>query len=778
MPQSTGNTSTAPMERFHGVLRGFHWVIATMVISQLTVAVVMTQVRSLQFGQWIIALHRQIGILVAVLLLTRLALSWKYPAPKGKIENLPGWQRFAAGAVHIAFKLLLIAQPIIGVFSSWARGDSIGLLGLVSLPPPWDIPDEWQDRLTLAHEVAAGLLFSLIVMHVGAVVFNHLFRRVPVIERMLAGRSPDKLVNRLPVAWQLNIGFSLLIAIMLVTGCYSVSQYRDVTRRSAALQVGDFAAAGEVRDAQVSWKELIGRSKGQSVYVPDDRSSELVATTRAKLSDALRHSPAGDLQTQIQKLLDKIGAAIPSEGQWRTADLAAADSDLQDVVDSESANVFQQRSANDERTAMGHDLLVVAMVPTLILGILISALLSRSINGSLSRMGTLVRAVGDGRADDTLQVVGQGELSRLMRDMLAMRAAVETRAQRMLTQIQQGESERMRIAQESRLREAQAEERDRRRRDDQRRELTRNFETQVAGIVDAVAATVASLKETADRMAASAGDTSRSNREASDTARRTSESAVAIAPSAANLTAVAGGFRQHAENSRTQAMAVIREAADARQQIETLASAARQIGTIAHVIAGIARQTALLAINARIQAALAGSEGKGFAVVATEVKELATKTRSAVDGISVHIDHVTSVAQQSSEFLQRVLARIESLESAASSICSSADAQCTSTGEIANQIVVISGSIQTVAQNIDAAQVTASDTESMAATVVQAAESLSQEALQLQDQVANFVLELQGVGQRDAPEAAQAASHEPAPARSEGDGFLPVAGVG
>ena len=76
---------------------------------------------------------------------------------------------------------------------------------------------------------------------------------------------------------------------------------------------------------------------------------------------------------------------------------AAVDSDLQEIVDSESANVFQQRTENEERTAKGHDLLVVAMVPTLVLGLLVSALLSRSINGSLTRMGTLVRAVADGK---------------------------------------------------------------------------------------------------------------------------------------------------------------------------------------------------------------------------------------------------------------------------------------------------------------------------------------------------------------------------------------------
>jgi methyl-accepting chemotaxis protein len=165
-----------------------------------------------------------------------------------------------------------------------------------------------------------------------------------------------------------------------------------------------------------------------------------------------------------------------------------------------------------------------------------------------------------------------------------------------------------------------------------------------------------------------------------------------------------------------------------------------------HEITEIARRTSLLAINARIQAALAGEAGSGFAVVATEVKELSTKTRSAVDGIASQIEQVTAVANRSGEFLQRVLSRIESLESAASGICNSAGAQCASTSDIAERMTEISASTQSVAENIGAAQGTASDTEHMAAVVVQAADLMEEKALQLQDQVANFVLQIQSGG--------------------------------
>ncbi len=812
------------MERFHQVRQRFHWIIALLVMSQLAVALVMTQLRSLQFGQWVIGLHREIGLLVAVLLLTRIALSWKYPAPKQQLAGLPAWQRHLATAVHVLFAILLIVQPLIGVFYSWERGDSISVLGLVQVASPWDIPDEWHRRLQYAHNGTACLLLALVVMHVAAVVFNRYVRKTPVLERMLPARPAEQLVNRAPIGGQLAVGFGLLIATMLLAGLYSVAAYRQAAERNMTIQDNDLAAAEETRVAQVNWKELVGRANAQAVSAAVDRPKELAAAATSKLSDALHHSPPGELHTALEALLGKIGAATPAAGAWQPADLAAVDADLQSLVDSETANVFQLRADNQERTARGHDLLVVAMVPTLVLGLLVSFLLSRSINGSLLRMGGLVRAVAEGRPAGALQVIGRGEFSSLTREMLAMRAAVEARGEAMLEQIQQVESgrarqaeeareraeamlvqiqqveaerarhaeearvrgeamhaqtqelerERARQAEEARTRDAAAEARERQQREEQRRQLTAEFETRVAGIVESVARSTAKLKDMADSMAASARSTLTCNREASDTARRTSESAVAIAPSAEQLTAAASGLREHAESSRQQALEVIKEAAEARTQVDTLVGAADQIGTIAETISTISRQTSLLAVNARIQAALAGTEGKGFAVVATEVKELAAKTRNAVDEIGRHIEHVTSVSGGCAEFLQRLLKRIETLESASSGICRSADTQCTSTANIAQRITEVSASTRSVMQNIDSAQATASDTESMATGMAQAAERMSQEALQLKDQVAHFVLEIQGVGQRT-ERAAPAAAARPA-ASDRGDQLLRATG--
>ena len=64
------------------------------------------------------------------------------------------------------------------------------------------------------------------------------------------------------------------------------------------------------------------------------------------------------------------------------------------------------------------------------------------------------------------------------------------------------------------------------------------------------------------------------------------------------------------------------------------------------MIAGIARQTNMLALNASIEAARAGAAGKGFAVVADEVRKLSMQTGAAAEEVA-HL--VSSIQDETRE---------------------------------------------------------------------------------------------------------------------------------
>ncbi|MEX9254417.1 cytochrome b561 [Pseudenterobacter timonensis] len=168
--------------KYTGLQIGIHWLVFLLVI----VAYCAMEFRGFfprSARPTINMIHVSCGIAILVLMVTRLLLRLKYPAPP--ITPKPkAMMTGMAHLGHLVIYLLFIALPLIGLVMMYSRGNDWYAFGL-GMPHAAEANFERVDWLKSWHVTLANLGYVVIGLHALAALLHHYFWKDNTLLRMM-----------------------------------------------------------------------------------------------------------------------------------------------------------------------------------------------------------------------------------------------------------------------------------------------------------------------------------------------------------------------------------------------------------------------------------------------------------------------------------------------------------------------------------------------------------------------------------------------------------------
>ena len=274
------------------------------------------------------------------------------------------------------------------------------------------------------------------------------------------------------------------------------------------------------------------------------------------------------------------------------------------------------------------------------------------------------------------------------------------------------------------------------------KDIAKDFDSQVGGLINSLAAASTELQATAETMQGIADKTSKDTETVSISSAEASQNVNTVASAMEEMSASANEVAGQIVSVKSKSSDTAQSAQHANDTVSNLDHLVDNIGEVVISIQDIAEQTNLLALNATIEAARAGEAGKGFAVVADEVKKLASETSHKTEEISGRITEIQNATKATVDAMQRIISNISEIDNSVTGVSAAVEEQNSTTNEIVRSISETSIGVQRVSEIIMDVQQGAEQTGESSDTVLTAANEMAELSENLKRSVDQFLIQI------------------------------------